>query len=595
MGNIWRVKPEPKESKVKEFSKALNISDTLSELMLLRGIEGVDEGERFKDPRKKYMHSPRLMKDMEKGAEIVIDAIRSGKRIMIYSDYDCDGVTSTVIMYKGLKRCGADVSYHVPDRIEEGYGMNSDTVRKIAAQGYDLILTCDNGISCIEQVKIAKELGMKVVVTDHHDIPKKTDENGNLVDVIPDADAVINPKQQECKYPCKLLCGAGVSFKFIHTMYVKMGINPAEINEMFEIAAIGTICDVMDLAGENRILVKIGLGMLNNTKNIGLRALIKETGLQGRKLAAYNVGFQLGPCINATGRLDNATHSVELLLCEDEQKAEELAKGLKELNTQRQEMTEDALKDVFCQIEASSIKNQKVIVVFKEDIHESLAGIVAGKVRERYNKPALVMTAGKDCVKGSGRSIEEYNMFEEISKCKDLLIGAGGHPMAAGFSLKEENIPAFRKRLNDNCTLTEEDITRKIYIDKALKAIDITENLVEDISHMEPFGKGNPEPLFEIGNLYVNKISLMGKNKDSIRFNCSDSATLMPIQAVKFYDIDNLRSMLEDEYTAERVDEIIMDPRSVNLKMDMVFKPSINEWNNVKSIQLVLQDYRIAR
>lgn len=594
MEKQWRVDERQDLGQVLEIVDSLKINKFIASIMLKRGISDPEGISRFLEPRLKHLHSPKFMTDMDKGTDIIMDAIDDGKKIVIYGDYDCDGVTSTTIMYKGLLRCGADVSYHIPDRIEEGYGMNSETIERLHGEGCQVILTCDNGISCVEQVRLAKELGMEIVVTDHHEVPFAEDENGNKTDVLPEADAVINPKRSDCKYPFKSLCGAGIAFKFIHTLYVKLGIESRSLYELIELASIGTVCDVVDLVDENRVIVSMGLKMINETQNIGLKALIKEIGYEGKRIRAGNIGFQIGPCINATGRLDNASLSVELLMCQDPLKAAELAKELRRLNLERQGMTDDALEDIIGQIEGSELKNDRVLVVYKEDLHESLAGILAGRIRERYNKPAYVITKAKDKAKGSGRSIEEYNMFQEISKCKDILLGAGGHPMAAGFSLEEKKIQLFRERLNDQCTLTEEDLAYKVNVDDRLELSDITFDLVKDLERLEPFGKGNSEPKFMVEGVVVDRIFLMGQKQEHLKLSCRDVINNLIIQGVKFYEADVFKNMLSDIYGEDRVEMIIESPRTVNLKMDLLFKPSVNEWNNVKTIQIQIIDYRIC-
>lgn len=595
MKKIWRMNSNVDINKVLQVAKDAGVSRVVAGVLVSRKLEDKEEIEKFLNPQLKHLHSPRLMLDMEKSANIIIAAIKEGKRIMIYGDYDCDGVTSTAILFKALTRCGAKAAYHIPDRIEEGYGMNILSVEKIAQQGYELIVTCDNGIACVSEVKKAKELGLQVVVTDHHEVPREKTEEGGYKDILPAADAVVNPHRQDDSYPFKYLCGAGIAFKLVHTLYVKLRMSGKELFQYIELAAIGTICDVVDLVDENRIIASMGLRMLNSTQNVGLKALIKASGLEGRRIKAWNIGFVLGPAINATGRLDSASLSVELLLTSDKSRAEELASELRRLNSERQQMTEEAVEKVLLQIENSSIKNQKVLVVYQEDIHESLAGIVAGRIRERYNKPAFVITRGREGAKGSGRSIEEYNMFEELSKHKELLKAAGGHAMAAGLSLPEENIPLFRNAINQDCQLTEEDLICKIDVDECIKGEDICLELVEELEKLEPFGKGNRDVVFMLKNLYIDRIFLMGKNKDSFKLICRDSGSLVQLEAVRFFDIDSLRNLLCEEYGENMVESIITNPREVNLKLDILFRPTVNEWNGRKNVQLSIIDYRISR
>ncbi len=595
MKKVWRINNSIDIKKASEIARDTGISQILSSILVSRGLEDSKHIEEFLNPQLKQLHSPRLMLDMEKAADIIIASIRAGKRIMIYGDYDCDGVTSTAILFKGLTRCGAKAAYHIPDRIEEGYGMNLQAVEKIAREGYELIVTCDNGISCTSQVKAAKELGMQVVVTDHHEIPREKLEEGGERDILPEADAVVNPHRQDDGYPFKYLCGAGIAFKLVHTLYVKLGLPTKELFQYIELASIGTICDVVDLVDENRVIVSMGLRILNNTQNIGLRELIKTSSLENKRIKAWNVGFNIGPSINATGRLDSASLSVELLLTSDKTRAEYLASELRRLNSERQHMTEEAVEKVMLQIENSNIRNQKVMVVYQEDIHESLAGIVAGRIREKYNKPAFVITRGREGAKGSGRSIEGYNMFEELSKHKALLTAAGGHAMAAGLSLPEENIPLFRNDINQYCQLTEEDLCYKIDVDECIKGEDVCFELVEDLEKLEPFGKGNRDVVLMLKNLYIDRVFLMGRNKDSFKLICRDSTSLVQLEAVKFFDIDSLRSLLSEEFGADMVDSIISNPREVNLKLDILFRPSVNEWNGRKSIQLSMIDYRLSK
>lgn len=594
MNKQWRIEDTINLEEAKELSKKLNIDKIVTAIMIKRGLETSEKILNFLEPKLKHLHSPKHILDMDKGTDLIISAINEQKKIVIYGDYDCDGVTSTTIMYKGLTRCGAQVVYHIPDRIDEGYGMNNDTIERLHREGNEVIITCDNGISCTEQVRFAKKLGMKIIITDHHEIPFELDEEGNGREIIPEGDAVINPKRRDCSYPFKNLCGAGVAFKFIHTLYVKLGIDSKELFELIELAAIGTVCDVVDLKDENRVIVSMGLKMLNETKNIGLRALIKEIGYEGKKIRAGNVGYQIGPCINATGRLDSASLSVELLLCKDSERAELLAKNLRKLNQERQQMTDKALEETIELIEGTNLSNDKVLVIFKEELHESLAGIIAGRVRERYNKPVYVVTRAKDKAKGSGRSIESYDMFAEISKCKDILLGAGGHPMAAGFSLEEDKIQLFRERLNSECTLNEDDLTLKIDVDSVVGIKDISFELIKDLEKLEPFGKGNSEPKFLLNSARIDKIFLMGQNKEHMRITCFNEEMSSTIQGVKFHEGDIFKKQLAELYGEEKVEFILDNPSIVNLRMDVLFKPSINEWNNTKTVQMQIVDYKIC-
>lgn len=576
---------------INALSKKLGASEAVVAIMANRGIKSEDEMKKFLRASKGDLYDPFLMKDMDKGTDMVLDSILNYEKIVVYGDYDADGVTSTTILYKALKRCGANVSYYIPDRESEGYGMCSERVEKLARAGVSLIITCDNGISAMEQVSLAKELGMKVVVTDHHELPFK-EENGERIHMIPPADAVINPKQKDCNYPFKLLCGAGISLKFAQALYAKRGLNPYEAHEFMEIAGIGTICDIVDLVDENRIIAKNALSMLKNSQNIGIQAL-KEVLQIKNEVSSYHVGFQIGPCINATGRLDSASLSVDLLLCEDMRIAREMALNLDRLNKERQAMTQKNVEEIIDFIENSEYRNDRVLVVYKEDVHESIAGIVAGKVRERYNVPTIILTRAKEegTAKGSGRSIEEYNLFEELMKCKELMERFGGHPMAAGLSLKVENIDALRKKLNENCTLSEDDVIPKIRIDKVLKLDQVSIGFVQDLKALEPFGKGNSSPCFAEKNVEVLKVSFLGKDKSVLKLSLRIDAVGRRIDAVGFSKAGDFNDMMIETY-GNRADAMIQNPSG--LKLDLIFYPAINEFNGFVSSQLRILDLRIS-
>lgn len=577
----------------KELSKKTDLSEIIISILANRGIKTEEEIIEFMKPKLENLHNPTIMKDMNKGIEIIKDSIEQGKKIVVYGDYDCDGIISTYILYSALTRAGADVKYHIPDRITEGYGINSDSIKMLKDEGYEVIITCDNGISAIEQIKFAKELGMTIVVTDHHDIPFVTLENGEKQYVVPEADAVINPKQHECSYPFKMLCGAGVAFKFVQVLYKSMNIPKEEAYKFMEYAAIGTICDVVDLIGENRVIAKTGLKMLNSTTNIGIKALIKETSLEGKKINSYHIGFVIGPCINATGRLESAILALKLLLCKDEKEAQELAKKLHNLNSERQDMTVESVNKIIEMIDYSEMKKDKVLVVYRPDVHESIAGIVAGRLKERYNVPAIVLTRGEKMPKGSGRSIEEYNMFEELTKCKELMDKFGGHPLAAGLSIREENIESLRKALNSNCSLKEEDIIPKIRIDKQLHLNEISFKLIEDIEKLEPFGKANSAPIFAEKNVTVFRVYLIGKDKNILKLFCRPNGSFEKLDAICFDGAEKFKEMISEAYGEEKLLQMLNNG-PMNLKMDLIFSPSINEYNGNVSLQLVVKDFRLS-
>ncbi len=574
---------------VKSLAQEIGINETIVNVLINRGIKTSMDIKKFVDASLKDLYNPFFMIDMDKGVDIIKEAIDMGRKIAIYGDYDADGVTSTVILYKALKRLGGNFIYHIPDREAEGYGMNLERIKLLKEEGVEVILSCDNGISAIDQIAYAKELGMKVVVTDHHELTFK-EENEERKYILPSADAVINPKRLDCTYPFELLCGAGIAFKFVQALYSVFNIPENETLEFLEYAAIGTICDVVDLVDENRIIAKNGLKLIRNTKNIGLNAIIKETTINKEDINSYHIGFIIGPCINATGRLETAKLSVELLLAEDEELAKDLAIKLHKLNMERQEMTIKSVEEIESIVENSSLKNDKVLVIYKENVHESIAGIAAGRIREKYNLPTIILTKGKEMPKGSGRSIENYNMFEELLKCKDLLDKFGGHPMAAGLSLKEENIELLRRRLNENCALTKEDLIPKISIDRKMKLSEVCVSLIKELNVLEPFGKGNASPVFAERNVGIYKINFIGKDKNTLKFSLKIDGSYNKIDALCFGKGDEFKEYLKQYFGDDYLD-IINNPK--NLKMDFIFYPNLNDYNGYITPQLRIVDYRI--
>ncbi|MBU3132201.1 single-stranded-DNA-specific exonuclease RecJ [Clostridium gasigenes] len=582
-------------NKKEEFEKlSKNVKENPLALRILanRGISTVEGAKKFLSPDINNLYDGFLLKDMDKGVDIIREAVINNKKIVIYGDYDCDGVISTVILYKALKKVGAKFSYHIPHREEEGYGMHSGRIQKLKDEGYDVILTCDNGISAFEEVKLAKELGMEVVLTDHHDIPLK-EVDGEFVSIMPKADAVINPKRNDCTYPFKHLCGAGVALKFSQCLYKKMGIEENEYKELIEYAAISTVCDVVDLLDENRIIVKNGLKMINKTNNKGLIELRNVTGLQDKEVNEYHLGFVIGPCINATGRLETANLSVDLLITEDEKKAKDLAKKLYDLNARRQELTKESAERIVEKIEKENFHHNKVIVVYDEEIHESIAGIVAGRMKERYNLPCIVLTKGKEMPKGSARSIECYNIFEELSKCKDLMSKFGGHPMAAGLSLLEENIPKLREKLNNICTLTEEDVKPVVKIDLPLPLQYLDEDLIKVIEGLRPFGKGNPSPLFAVKDVEIDKIWLIGKEKNYLKLRCKIPGKNSAIDGLSFDKLEYFKEVYIDKY-GEEVFLKACDNNCIRGKIDLIYYPNVNEFNGRRTVQLMIKNLRIS-
>ncbi|NFC89590.1 single-stranded-DNA-specific exonuclease RecJ [Clostridium botulinum] len=576
-----------------DIANKSGISGTLCTVLVNREIYNLEDIKDFLEPSLEKLYNPLLMKDMDKGTEIIKRSIIDKKKIAIYGDYDADGVTSTVILYIALKECEANVIYYIPDRETEGYGMCTERVERLKAEGVEVIITCDNGIAALEQVERAKELGMTVVITDHHELPFIENEKEEREYVVPKADAIINPKQKDCYYPFKMLCGAGIAFKFSKLLYEKLNMNPNKYKELLQFAAIGTICDVVDLKGENRIIAKLGLESINNTNNLGLRALIKETSLNEKNITSYNVGFIIGPCINATGRLDTAALSVELFLAKDIKRAEKLAKELRNLNTERQEITMVGVEEITYAIENSSLKNDKVLVIYKENIHESIAGIVSGRIKDAYNRPTIVLTKGKEMPKGSGRSIDGYNLFEELMKCKEYIYKFGGHPMAAGLTIEEKNIDKLREELNKNCNLKDEDFIPKIRIDKRLALKEVNLELIDSLQCLEPFGKGNSSPILAEKNIKIEGIRILGKDQNTLKLTCRVEDTNKRIHAIAFGKVDEFKRDLENIYEDENVENIITNPLMAGLKLDLIYYPMINEYNGNVYTQLRIIDYRI--
>ena len=516
--------------------------------------------------------SPWLMKDMRKAVDILKEKISAQAKIRIIGDYDIDGVTSTYVLLKGLTRIGGKVDTYIPDRVADGYGIHEHLINRAEEDGIDTIVTCDNGIAAAAEIDMARKKNMTVIVTDHHEIPYR-EINGTRQVLLPPANAILNPKQSDCDYPEKGLCGAVVAFKLIIALYEEYGIPKKELEDYYELAAIATVGDVMDLQGENRILVKEGLRRLKDTENIGLRELIRANGLEDMKITSYHVGFVLGPCINASGRLDTAARSLALLNAKDREKAARLAGDLTALNQSRKAMTEKGKEEAIQMVETTSLSQDKVLVIFLPDCHESIAGIIAGRIREKYHKPSIVLTRGETGIKGSGRSIEGYSMFEELVKCADLMTQFGGHPMAAGLSMEEKNVEEFRKRLNENCTLTEEDLRPKVIIDVPMPVSYITRELIEQISLLEPFGKGNTKPVFAQKGLRVLESRVFGKNRNVTKVKLMDpSGTVM--DGVYFGEAEEFAGFIDGKDS-----------------ISVTYYPEINIFRGRESIQIVIQNY----
>ncbi|RHO86345.1 single-stranded-DNA-specific exonuclease RecJ [Ruminococcus sp. AF41-9] len=561
-----------KKADFNQIGQQFHIDPVIARLIRNRDVVGEEKIREYLLGTVEEIPSPWLMKDMEKAVDILERKIQQQAKIRIIGDYDIDGVTSTYILLKGLTRIGANVDTYIPDRVADGYGIHEHLIDRAGEDGIDTIVTCDNGIAAAAEIQMAKDKGMTVIVTDHHEIPYR-EENGERQVILPPADAILNPKQYDCPYPNKNLCGAVVAFKYITALYERFGVPEKELEDYYELAAIATVGDVMDLQGENRILVKEGLRRLKETKNPGLQELIRANALEDAKITAYHIGFVLGPCINASGRLDTAARSLQLLNAQTIEEAAKLAGDLTALNQSRKALTEKGKEEAIRLIETTDLKNDRVLVVYLPDCHESLAGIIAGRLREKYHKPAFVLTRGETSAKGSGRSIESYSMYEELVKCADLMVQFGGHPMAAGLSIKEENIEAFRRQLNENCTLTEENLRPKIVIDVPMPVSYITKELVEQISLLEPFGKGNTKPVFAQKGLRVLDSSILGKNKNVVKVKLLDPQGV-PMEGIYFGEAEEFAGFLKEHDT-----------------IAVTYYPEINRFRGKESLQIIIQNY----
>ncbi len=586
-----------KKANLEEISNKYGIEKLIARILVNRDIEEYDL-DIFLNGTTDDMHSPSLLKDMDLATEIIIEAIENNDKIRIVGDYDQDGVSSTVILMKTFKKIESyvgralDVDFKIPDRMTDGYGINERIVAEAKADGVGLIITCDNGIAAFEAVDKAKELDLKIIVTDHHDVPIVKDENENVEEMLIDADAIVNPKQSNCRYPFDAICGATVAFKLCQNLFRMMNLNISELDELYQFAAMATVCDVVDLIDENRIIVRKGLEIINRTENLGLNMLIKETGIEGKKISPYHLGFIIGPSINASGRLETANLSVELFLTEDTKEASEKASFLVSLNEERKEMTERGIEETIDMIERSSMKDDDVIIAYNPDIHESIAGIIAGRIKDRYYRPTVVLTDANEegIVKGSGRSIEDYDMFKGLSEVKDLFERFGGHPMAAGLSLKKDNLGLLKSRINENSTLTEEDLTEKIYIDAHLPIEGINMALPERLEMLEPFGKANRKPSFGDKDIRVSRIMILGKNYRIIKMNLVKNGKSI-CDAVYFGNIEKFQEYITEKFGEDEVEKAFNGLQN-DISLDFIYYPSINEFKGNRSLQIVVSDYR---
>ncbi|MBO5524764.1 MAG: single-stranded-DNA-specific exonuclease RecJ [Roseburia sp.] len=565
-----------------------HISPVTARIIRNREVIGEEAVDRYLNGGLQDLYNPHLLKDADLLTDILIKKIKEQKSIRIIGDYDIDGVMSTYILHQGIRRCGGRVDTRIPDRIRDGYGINDHLIEQAKEAEIDTIVTCDNGIAALDEIAHAKALGMTVLVTDHHEIPY-SEEEGKRVYKKSAADAIVNPKQQDCPYPYKELCGAAVAFKVIQILYEKCGVPREEAWKFLENTAFATVGDVMDLTDENRILVKEGLKRIRHTKNKGMRALILQNNLEFDQINAYHFGFVLGPCINASGRLETAKKALSLFWQEDERKAAEIAAELVELNAQRKDMTAEGVELAVKAVEEENV-GEKVMVIYLPDVHESLAGIIAGRIREMYHRPTLVLTKSEEGVKGSGRSIEAYSMYEELCKCEEFFTKFGGHPMAAGISMKEADIEAFREKINACCELTDEDFIPKIKIDVPVPADWPDTSFVRELDLLEPFGKGNTKPQFADKNIGIEHMYIVGKNRNVLKLWLRTGGGGR-ISAVYFGDIERFLGYYREKFGEPEVERALCG-RENAIRMSMVYYPEINVYQGRESVQLVIKNYR---
>ncbi len=571
---VWMV--QTKRADFNGLSKKLGVSPVSVRIMRNRGMESEEEMRRYLYGTTEELYSPRLMKGMEDAVGLLIKKLRQRKKIRIIGDYDIDGVCSTCLLFTGLRQASlvllgdtGEIDYEIPDRIKDGYGINVSIIQAAAADGIDTLITCDNGIAASSEIRLAKELGMTVIVTDHHEVPVREDRQE-----LPPADVIVDPRQEGEQYPFREICGAVVAYKLLELLYEHAGVEKEAWQSLLEIAAVATVGDVMRLQDENRLIVKYGLRQMACTKNLGLRMLMEKNGLDPQALSAYHIGFVIGPCLNAGGRLQTAKLALKLLLAEREDEADALAEELKSLNDLRKDMTRQGEEEAVRQVE-EQYHGDRVLVLFLPDCHESLAGIIAGRIRERYHRPVFVLTRGEELVKGSGRSIERYHMYQALCKTEDLLPKFGGHPMAAGLSIREEDISEFRRRLNEDCGLEPEDLVPRIWIDVPMPLDYVTESLVGELGALEPFGQGNEKPQFAQKDLIIRSARVLGKNRNVVKLSLlTESGSLM--DGLIFSDGD---TFLREQAGRERI--------------DIVYYPNINEYNGKRTLQAVIKNYKL--
>lgn len=571
------------------ISEKFHISPRVASLIRNRDVIGDDAIEKYLNGTIADLYDGMLMKDMDKAVAVLGEKIKENAKIRIIGDYDIDGIQSTYILLEGFRMLGADVDSDIPDRMKDGYGLNRNLIDRALEADVDTIVTCDNGIAAAEEIAYAKSMGMTIVVTDHHEVPY-TEIGAGRRYILPEADAVVDPKQEDCTYPFKGLCGAAVAYKLVEALMEAMGKDAEDADYLMENVAIATIGDVMDLVDENRIFVKQGLDMLKRTENLGLKALMGCTGVNVDKLSPYHIGFVIGPCMNASGRLDTAKRALELLEAKKVAEADLLAGDLKALNDSRKDMTAQAVEEAFIQVENSELKDADVLVVYLPECHESLAGIVAGRIREKYYRPVFVLTKGAEGLKGSGRSIETWHMYEGLNRVKHLLSKFGGHKMAAGLSMPEENLEQFRKEINEKSGITPEDLNEKIAIDMQLPFECVNEKFVEELAVLEPFGKGNARPVFAERQVQVESARILGKNKNVLKLQVKDlHGTRM--DAMYFGDVNTFVEYVREKF-GDIACECLLRGHGHGIVMAFTYYPDINEYQGVRKPQIVIQNYK---
>ena len=585
-----------KKADFNKIAQQFHVDPVIARIMRNRDLVTDEEMQLFLRGTLENLYEPRQLKDVEKAVCILKEKIERGKKIRIIGDYDVDGICSTYILYKGLTVCGANVDAMIPHRMKDGYGINEALVEQALSESVDTILTCDNGIAAKDVLEQGKEKGLTCIVTDHHEVPFE-EMDGEKIQIVPDVDAVVDPKQEACNYPFEAICGAVVAYKLIQVLLEECSMEDSLCKqtkrELLEMAGIATICDIMPLRDENRIIVKTALEYLKDSKNPGLQALMAVNELEPSKLTSYSIGFVIGPCINATGRLDTAQLALELLQARTFEEAVPIASTLKEYNVNRKEMTEKGVEEAMTLLETGKYDADRVLVLYLPEVHESLAGIIAGRVKEKTGKPTFVLTKGEEGVKGSARSIENYSVYEEMTKCSHLFTKYGGHKMAAGLSLKEENVELFRQLINTNCNLTEEDFEEKIVIDVPMPMSYVTESFIQELSVLEPFGAENEKPVFAQKNIRFIRGYIMGKNKNMARFDVLDEKGLR-FQMVCFRNLDKLTEYLHQKAGKEKTERLFaggLYPDEA-VVLDVIYYPSINEFRGKTSVQYILQDYR---